>query len=53
MLVEFSHKYSLEEFSNLALEGNLQLSNHWTDEKTRFAVVYLTGLRETGQRLTD
>ncbi|MEO5560555.1 MAG: L-histidine N(alpha)-methyltransferase [Dokdonella sp.] len=41
MLVEYSCKYSLDDFSRLAQKAHLRVERHWTDEQQQFAVVYL------------
>jgi len=42
MLVEYSHKYTLEEFGQMALRSGLRIANYWTDAGKRFAVVFIT-----------
>jgi dimethylhistidine N-methyltransferase len=39
--VEYSHKYTLEGFGQMARQANLRIANAWTDPRRRFAVVYL------------
>ncbi len=39
--VEYSHKYTLEGFGQMARKANLRVANAWTDPRRRFAVVYL------------
>ncbi|MEO7324850.1 MAG: L-histidine N(alpha)-methyltransferase [Dokdonella sp.] len=41
MLVEYSCKYSLDDFSRLAQKAQLRVERHWTDAQQQFAVVYL------------
>jgi dimethylhistidine N-methyltransferase len=41
MLVEYSCKYSLGDFAKLASKAGLRVSQHWTDAREQFAVVYL------------
>lgn len=41
MLVEYSCKYSLDDFSRLAQKAQLHVERHWTDAEQQFAVVYL------------
>jgi dimethylhistidine N-methyltransferase len=41
MLVEYSCKYSLDDFARLAQKAGLRLERHWTDLQRQFAVVYL------------
>jgi dimethylhistidine N-methyltransferase len=41
MLVEYSCKYSLEDFARLASKAGLRISRHWNDAREQFAVVYL------------
>ena len=41
LLVEYSHKYSLEEFRALAMRANLRDTHVWTDYEGRFALVHL------------
>ncbi len=40
LLVEYSHKYSLEEFDEMVLQSGMRVTNVWTDEAGRFAVVH-------------
>ena len=42
MLVEYSHKYSIDEFGQMALRAGMRVSTCWTDPLKRFAVVFLT-----------
>lgn len=42
MLVEYSHKYTLEEFGQMALRSGLRIANYWTDAEKRFAIVFIT-----------
>ena len=42
MLTEYSHKYTLESFSDMALRSGLQVQRTWTDPRQYFAVMYLT-----------
>jgi dimethylhistidine N-methyltransferase len=39
---EHSYKYDLQEFEPLARSAGFQLEERWTDDRRRFAVVYLT-----------
>ncbi|MEO6688746.1 MAG: L-histidine N(alpha)-methyltransferase [Dokdonella sp.] len=41
MLVEYSCKYSLEDFARLAHKAQLRVEHSWTDAQLQFAVVYL------------
>jgi dimethylhistidine N-methyltransferase len=41
MLVEYSCKYSLEDFARLAQKAQLRVEQHWTDARQQFAVVCL------------
>ncbi len=41
MRVEYSHKYSLQDFSGFAAQAGFHMSRCWTDAGRRFAVVYL------------
>ncbi len=41
MLVEYSCKYSLEEFSALAARADLRVTRSWSDAQSRFSVVLL------------
>lgn len=43
MLVEYSCKYTLEEFAHLARGADLRIARSWTDEDGLFAVLYLVG----------
>ncbi len=45
ILTEYSHKYSLESFSELALAAGLQIEKVWTDPDTLFSVQYLKPFR--------
>lgn len=38
---EYSHKYTVEGFAELAADAGLTLRKHWTDERKRFAVLHL------------
>lgn len=38
---EYSHKYTVEGFAELAGESGFGLHRHWTDEQNRFAVLHL------------
>jgi dimethylhistidine N-methyltransferase len=40
LLVEYSHKYSLEEFEGIVQQAGMRVTNVWTDEARRFAVVH-------------
>lgn len=41
MLVEYSCKYSLEDFARLAQKAQLRVERCWTDARQQFAVVYV------------
>ncbi|MGA9343240.1 MAG: L-histidine N(alpha)-methyltransferase [Rhodanobacteraceae bacterium] len=41
ILVEYSCKYSIDNFSHLATRANLQVARAWVDEEQQFAVYYL------------
>ncbi|MBV8380443.1 MAG: L-histidine N(alpha)-methyltransferase [Paucibacter sp.] len=41
MLVEYSHKYTLEEFEMLGWRAGFRIDKVWTDDRQRFAVVNL------------
>ena len=41
MLVEYSCKYTAEEFARLAAAAGLRVKRHWTDAAQRFSVQYL------------
>ncbi len=41
---EYSYKYTVESFSELAIEANLKLENYWIDEEALFSVQYYTAL---------
>jgi dimethylhistidine N-methyltransferase len=47
---EYSHKYTIEGFAQLAREAGLSLRRFWTDERNFFAVVYLVPM---SQELVD
>lgn len=38
---EYSHKYTVSSFGELAAEAGLTLRRHWTDQRQRFAVMHL------------
>jgi dimethylhistidine N-methyltransferase len=38
---EYSHKYSVDEFANLAASAGFSLHHHWTDAAESFAVLHL------------
>lgn len=38
---EYSHKYTIDSFANLASEVGLSLRRHWTDDQQRFGVLHL------------
>ena len=40
LLVEYSHKYSLEEFDDMCQQAGMRSTNVWTDAAGRFAVVH-------------
>ena len=42
ILTEYSHKYTLESFAQLAAHANLQVSEVWSDPGSLFSVQYLT-----------
>ncbi|MEO7430440.1 MAG: L-histidine N(alpha)-methyltransferase [Dokdonella sp.] len=44
MLVEYSCKYSIEDFGKLAAKAGLRMKRHWTDSLGQFAVVYLESI---------
>lgn len=37
---EYSHKYTIEEFAELAAAADLSLHRHWTDDASQFAVLH-------------
>ncbi|MFI4875846.1 MAG: L-histidine N(alpha)-methyltransferase [Blastopirellula sp. JB062] len=39
ILTEYSHKYSIEQFADLAEAAGLELTQHWTDRRRYFAVL--------------
>lgn len=39
---EYSHKYTVDEFSELAARAGFTLSRRWTDPPQRFAILYFT-----------
>ncbi|MEM8945396.1 MAG: L-histidine N(alpha)-methyltransferase [Planctomycetota bacterium] len=41
ILTEYSHKYTVEGFAQVAAEANLTLRRFWTDDRDRFAVLHL------------
>ena len=41
MLVEYSHKYALDEVELLATQANMKVVHVWTDPRQRFAVVHM------------
>lgn len=41
ILTEYSHKYTIEGFSSLAMEAGFSLHKSWTDHKGMFAVLHL------------
>ena len=41
ILTEYSHKYTIEGFAELAQEAGFLMQNVWTDEQRLFAVAYL------------
>ena len=41
MLVEYSHKYALDEVESLAKRSNMRVAHVWTDPRRRFAVVHM------------
>lgn len=44
ILTEYSHKYSIEEFADLAAEAELTLRKSWTDARGYFAVLHFVRL---------
>jgi L-histidine N-alpha-methyltransferase len=44
ILTEYSHKYTLQSFADLATQAQLQISKVWTDPEQQFSVQYLTPL---------
>jgi dimethylhistidine N-methyltransferase len=42
ILTEYSHKYTLQSFANLAADAGLQVAGIWTDVDSLFSVQYLT-----------
>ena len=47
IFTEYSHKYSIEGFAQLAAKAGFSLHKHWTDSEELFAVLHL--VNETGQ----
>ncbi len=41
VLTEYSHKYTVEAFCQMAYEVGLDAKNVWTDVNSMFAVMYL------------
>jgi uncharacterized SAM-dependent methyltransferase len=41
VLTEYSHKYTISAFGQMANEVGLDVKNVWTDENDMFAVMYL------------
>ena len=41
ILTEYSHKYSLDGFADLAAQAGFQVRKVWTDERRYFSVQYL------------
>jgi uncharacterized SAM-dependent methyltransferase len=41
MLVEYSHKYDLEDLDRLARQASMKVAHVWTDPKQRFAVAHM------------
>ena len=41
MLVEYSHKYALDEVEQLGKQANMKVAHVWTDPRQRFAVVHM------------
>ena len=41
ILTEYSHKYSIEGFAELAGKHGFGLHQHWTDDKQLFGVLHL------------
>jgi dimethylhistidine N-methyltransferase len=41
IITEYSHKYDLLEFTQLAAKNGLKLEEYWTDDEQQFAVIYL------------
>ncbi|MCA9132195.1 MAG: L-histidine N(alpha)-methyltransferase [Planctomycetales bacterium] len=44
ILTEYSHKYTLDGFSQLAERGGLRMQRVWSDARRYFAVAYLTAV---------
>ncbi len=42
IVTEHSYKYTLAEFHRLAARGGFDVARHWSDQRRRFAVLYLT-----------
>ena len=40
IITEYSHKYTIEGFADLAAEAGLTLRRHWTDDRELFAVLH-------------
>lgn len=47
ILTEYSHKYTIEGFADIAAETGLTLRRSWTDDDERFAVLHFALLDET------
>lgn len=41
IMTEFSHKYTVDGFSDLAADAGFSMQQHWTDEQDYFAVLHL------------
>ena len=41
VLTEYSHKYTIHAFGEMANEAGLNVKNVWTDANNMFAVMYL------------
>ncbi len=41
IMTEYSHKYTIDEFSALAADAGFSLHKHWTDDRDYFAVLHL------------
>jgi uncharacterized SAM-dependent methyltransferase len=44
---EYSHKYTVDQFNQLADEAGLTLHSYWTDDRQYFAVLYFQSQRTT------
>lgn len=41
---EYSYKYTIDSFSQLAMKANLKLKKHWVDDKSLFSIQYYEAL---------